>query len=31
LQALASTLLDLDAPVEAVTIASPNAHACASA
>ncbi|KVC83966.1 glutamate racemase [Burkholderia ubonensis] len=28
LRALASTLLGLDAPVESVTISSPNAHAC---
>ncbi|CAB3773442.1 glutamate racemase [Burkholderia sp. MSh2] len=31
LQALASTLLGLDAPVESVTISSPNAHARAAA
>ncbi|UVE64941.1 glutamate racemase [Burkholderia pyrrocinia] len=31
LQALASTLLGLDAPVESVTISSPNARACATA
>ncbi|WP_269510929.1 glutamate racemase [Burkholderia sp. IMCC1007] len=31
LRALASTLLGLDAPVESVTIASPNARACAAA
>ncbi|WP_431820013.1 glutamate racemase [Burkholderia sp. F1] len=31
LRALASTLLGLDAPVESVTISSPNAHACTAA
>ncbi|AOJ63271.1 glutamate racemase [Burkholderia ubonensis] len=31
LRALASTLLGLDAPVESVAIASPNAHACTAA
>ncbi|MCM3308881.1 hypothetical protein M3628_29330, partial [Priestia megaterium] len=31
LRALASTLLALDAPVESVTISSPNARACATA
>lgn len=31
LHALASTLLGLDAPVESVTISSPNAHTCAPA
>lgn len=31
LQTLASTLLGLDAPVESVTISSPNARACATA
>ncbi|KAG8148969.1 glutamate racemase [Burkholderia catarinensis] len=31
LQVLASTLLGLDAPVESVTISSPNARACATA
>ncbi len=31
LRALASALLGLDAPVESVTISSPNAHACTAA
>ncbi|CAN0622353.1 Glutamate racemase [Burkholderia multivorans] len=31
LRALASALLGIDAPVESVTISSPNAHACAAA